>query len=420
VNTTLGTLWQSIRVAGQALWVVLIARQLGPDGYGAFSGLAGLALTLGGFTGLGLGLVLHQATSQQAARFGAYWHNALLLVIGSGIAFTVVFAILAPKWTDWHLSIWPIAAIGFAEITCYPVCTLCAFAFAAHERFGWSAGIPVIVTALRLLAALFLWQGMSIHTLDSYAWLHLGASTIAAGTSVAVTVRLLRPAHVRARVSLSDIREGLGFSALWASGIALNSLDKSFVLIFGGAGIAGLYSAAYRLASVLAQPMDALSAAAMPRLFRRGAGDPSHPRLLTELVLATFGYAVLVGVVLWGSASLLPFLLGEAFELAVASTRWLALFLPCYGLRVLGASILMATGRKAQRVLVETSGLIVLFLLTGWWVPLGGLQGAVLAIIVTEATLAAAVWGTIYIDHRTRLVNTATQSTSNPYDQTPA
>jgi O-antigen/teichoic acid export membrane protein len=401
VNTALGTLWQSIRIAGQALWVIVIARQLGPDGYGTFSGVAGLALTLGGFTGLGLGLVMHQTTSREAARFSAYWHNALRLILGSGIVFTAMFAIFAPRLAEWHVSFWPITAIGLAEITCFPVCTLCTFAFAAHERLGWSAGIPVIVTVMRLFAALCL-AGFSTQALDTYAWLHLAASAIAASASVAVTVRILRPAPVKARATFSDIREGLGFSALWASGTALTSLDKSLVFIFGGSMIAGLYAAAYRLASVLAQPMDALASAAMPRLFRRGAGDQSHPRMLTHLALAIAGYASLIGFILWMTAGLLPFVLGEAFESAVPATRWLTLFLPCYGLRILGTSVLMASGRKLQRVLVETSGLVVLFLLTMWWVPMHGLQGAVQAVIIAEAIVASAAWGTIYLDFRTQ------------------
>jgi len=404
INTLLSSFWQAIRVASQALWVVIIARQLGPNSYGAFSGIAGLAVTLGGFTGLGLGLVMHQEVSRHAVNFGSYWHNALRLVLISGIVFTGVFALVAPYMMEWHLSVLAIMAIGAAELLCFPVVTLCAFAFAAHERSGWSAAIPVLMACARLVAGLCFWRLIEHHILENYVWFHFGASVVAAYICLVVTTSILRPTPLRIPIRWRDIREGFGFSTVWATGIALSSLDKSLVLRSSGGTTAGLYTAVYRFTSVLAQPMDALVSAAMPRLFRKGAGDATHPRLLAHLALAIFGYAVLAGMILWAAADLLPILLGRAFAPAVSATRWMALFLPCYGLRMLGTNVLMASGCKKLRVLVEGFGLLTLFFFAIRWLPAYGLYGAVIMIIATEASLATLAWSAVYIAHRKPLL----------------
>jgi O-antigen/teichoic acid export membrane protein len=399
-NAMLGSFWQGIRVILQSLWVVVIARELAVDGYGTFSGLAGLASSLGGFTGLGLGLVMHQVTSLKPASFGPYWRNALRITFSTGALFSGLFALIIPQIAFKHLTPMAIGAIGVAELLCFPVATLCAFAFAAHERAGWSAGIPALLAAARLMAALCFQMFASTYDLPTFAQFHLAGSAIAAVVSLAIVMRLLRPARCGMPVSLRDVREGFGFSAIWASGIALASLDKSLVLHFSGSTIAGLYASAYRFASVLSQPMDALTSAATPRLYRRSLGDEHHPGLLWHLVLATLGYSTTAGFLLFACAGVLPILLGDAFAAAVPAVHWMALFLPCYGLRTLGTNVLMASGRKKFRLLLESTGLLSLLLFAIIWLPAFGLLGAVVMIVTTEATLAGLVWLGIWLAHK--------------------
>jgi O-antigen/teichoic acid export membrane protein len=74
----------------------------------------------------------------------------------------------------------------------------------------------------------------------------------------------------------------------------------------------------------------------------------------------------------------------------------MAFFVPCYGLRLLGSNVLMASDSKRLRVAVEGCGLVALVLLGFGWVPAHGLDGAVAMICVTEGLLAAAVWVVIW------------------------
>jgi O-antigen/teichoic acid export membrane protein len=387
--------WQAARLGGQALWVLLIARLLGPQGYGTFAGIAGLATTLGGLTGLGLGLVLLQDASREPALFDDRWRKARDVSLLSGVGLSVLFVGLAASLFGGQLSLLSLAAIGVSELLCLPMVNTAAFAFSARQRMGLAAAWPAVVALARVLAALLCWLSLRAPTLDDYVLFHLLVTALCAFGACASVHWLLKPQPAAFTLSRRDLIEGGGFSLVGMVGNALTSLDKTLVLRLAGAPVAGLYGATYRLASILAMPVDALTMAAGPRLFRHGGGQQVQPGLVAKLAAIALGYASLAAIALWLLAGVLPWLLGEAFRPAVQAARWMALFVPCYSLRLLGSNILMSSDRKRVRVAVECLGLVLLAGFGGLWLPRYGLLGAVLMICATEATLAAITWAAI-------------------------
>ncbi len=93
-NTYLALFWQVVRVGAQGLWLIVIARKLGAEGYGAFAGAAGLAVFLGAFGGLGLGLVLLKKVSKDRRSFSVYWHKALKWTLGTGAVLVLIFLLV--------------------------------------------------------------------------------------------------------------------------------------------------------------------------------------------------------------------------------------------------------------------------------------------------------------------------------------
>jgi O-antigen/teichoic acid export membrane protein len=75
----------------------------------------------------------------------------------------------------------------------------------------------------------------------------------------------------------------------------------------------------------------------------------------------------------------------------------MALFVPCYGVRLLGSNVLMTSDCKRLRVLIEGCGLALLIILALAWLPGHGLKGAIAMITTTEAVLALATWLVIVI-----------------------
>lgn len=399
-NTVTTAFWQATTVGFQALWVVFAARLLGPRDYGAFSGVGGLATAIGGFTGLGLGLVMLQEVSRQHDRFSTYWQLAVRATASSGIFFCILFTALVPLYFD-NLPVHAIALLGFSELLCVPLVTLAAFAFAAHELMGWSAILPSIMAFARFTATICYWAFARSYSIDTFVWFHAIGTSIGLVVALIAVKRELAPAESKATLRRQHIFEGLGFSLVWAVGNALGSLDKALVLRLAGSTTAGVYSIAYRTATVFALPVNALTMAAMPRLFRRGAGDNSHPRLLAQLALYTIGYSLLASALLWVVSGILPFLLGRDYASTTTAARWFAFFLPWYSLRVLGSNVLLASGRKSQRVMTETVGLSTMLLFAYLWIPRYGLMGAVATISLSEFVLAVLTWISIWHFART-------------------
>ncbi len=94
-KTSLIALWQLIRAAAQAVWMVLLARALGPADYGQLAGLAGLATTIGALSGIGLGLLMLQQASRDRTTFTRTWANALALTVASGLGLTLAYPVIA-------------------------------------------------------------------------------------------------------------------------------------------------------------------------------------------------------------------------------------------------------------------------------------------------------------------------------------
>lgn len=387
--------WQALRIAGQALWVILIARLLGPHGYGMFVGVAGLATTLGGLTGLGMGLVMLQDVARQSALFDRRWRQAMVLALASGALLCAAFIALAPLLLGAQVAFAVVVALGLSELLLFPLISLSAFAFSARNRMGTAAALPAVMAAGRTLAALAFWLLTTERTLATYVWFHLAATLACALVSLAWVRVRLRPRRVPLQISLRELREGGGFSLMWMVGNGLGSLDKTLVLRLAGAEIAGLYGAVYRFATVLALPVEALTMAAGPRLFRHGGGQ-SQGALIPRMAAVALGCSIGAGAALWLLAGVLPWLLGPRFEPAVAGARWMALFVPAYGMRLLGSNVLMASNARTLRVVIEALGLATLVGFALWWLPRFGLGGAVAMICTTEALLALACWAVIW------------------------
>ena len=323
------------------------------------------------------------------------WRQAWRVTAWSGVGLGLLFVFLAGRlFGEFGLSLF--IAIAVSELLLVPVATQVAFAYAAHGRIERSAAVPVVISVFRVLAALVFLSMAGALKLEHYAWLHLGATAIAVGVVIMVKQRELPVKPVSALVTASDLRSGAGFSAVWASGMALNSIDKAVALRVGGAELAGHYAAAYRFASLVALPVDALVTAVMPRLFRAGAGMLEHPRLVGILLTAAAVYGLVAGALVWYAAEFLPLVLGPDFEAAVAAMSLMGAFVPLYCIRIVGVNALLAFGFKRWRFTCEVFALVSLVIVALWRIPLAGLEGAVQALVGAEALLVALVWPRIW------------------------
>ncbi|UCL88109.1 lipopolysaccharide biosynthesis protein [Pseudomonas sp. HS-18] len=382
--------WQLVRIGLLALWMVVTARLLGPAGYGEYSGLASLAITLGAFTGLGLGLVMYQGSVHTPEKFSQYWSNSLACIVGSGTLITILFVALG-SWLSPDSHLGTLIAIGISEAMLFPVVTNSAFAFSAHERMGWATVLPALTALLRLLGNLAFYLFSESRSLDQYVWFHACATLLAALAAATLTQRCLLPTRMPLRLDRAQLLEGIGFAFSWTGSNALTSLDKTFALRFGSAEIAGLYSIAYRFISILTQPVDALVSAALPRLFALGTDQSRHPSLIVTLVAVIITYGVLAGLFVWSIAAIIPLILGAEFTPAVQLIQLLAIVIPFYGFRAMVSQVLVGRRQKKTKSLIELAAIALMAMLSMILIPRHGAEGAAYAYVAVEAFLAVAV-----------------------------
>jgi O-antigen/teichoic acid export membrane protein len=359
--------------------------------------VTGLATGMGCLVGLGSGFLLLRAVSQDHEAFSVSWSKAFRATSTSGPVFAAFFCVAAAAFVGHRAGIEAIALLSLSELCFYPYVQLASWAFQAHERLGWANALPTAAAASRLLAALLFVALTPGHDLIHYLWMNLAAMCLVALASVLLVRGLLKPRATRSRIFFADVKEGLGFSAQWFTSSAMAEFDKTLVLRLAGSEITGLYAVAYRVASALSLPIGALAQAAMPRLFRaHQEGADSGRDLTRRLLMSTLAYSVAGTVLLQGMAVVLPLILGPKFAPAMNATRWLALWLPFYGLRAIGSSVLMTSGRQLLRAGTEIVALLMMLGIAILLIPKFGLSGAVATAILTEALLAIFTWGLIW------------------------
>lgn len=408
-NVSAAIAWNSVRLGVLAATVVVMARLLGPMEYGRFVGVAGLATAAGGLSGLGLGLVMYQRTAIRPLSFGTYWRSSLRITAISSVVLSAAVVAFAPAVVEHHTSLLSLVLICLSETVLAPLLTNSAFAFAAHERTAWAAALPAVLALCRLGgAAVFGWTAAS--SMESYVVFHFTSTALAAVSSLILVQCLLKPRLDDTALNGKDLKDGLEFSAGWASGTALTSVDKTLALRYAGPEAAGVYGASYRLAVLAAMPVEAITQAALPRLFRSSAEAGGQSGLLKILLRVVVLYGVVAAAALYFLADLLPLVLGEAFRPTVEATRWLCLLVPFYCLRNLGGNALVARDHRLTRALVESGALGLMLVLAALLVPRHGLHGMAIVVTASEATAAAAMWAMLLWHNSTAASPTAPHS----------
>lgn len=385
--------WQAARAALQGVWAIAIARLLGPSAYGAFAGFAGLATTLGAATGLGFGLLMLQMASRDMQRFPAYWYKALAAISVSGAALGALYLAVAPAVTGHEASLIVALAICVPEVICLPLVITASQAFQAHERMGWAGAMYALGPAGNLAAAaLFMFSGQEPSLANYLAW-HLAASLVTTSIAVAAVGTILRPVYQAPSIDEGDLSEAAGFTAMRAADSGLASIDKTLVLRLAGEEVAGHYTAAYRLAAFIALPAISLAISAAPRLFRLAASDAAQASRIVASLLRIGLLAALAGMpLIWALSYAIPVLFGAAFQPASALAQWMAPFPGLLGLSALGASLLMAMGKRSVRIIVQSAAAALLVCIMAVLAPAGSGRGAVAALLLTYASLAVAMW----------------------------
>jgi len=377
---------------------VLVARELGPSGFGVFAGFLGLAQTLSLFTGLGISTWLLRELSVIWTGDGAemspgnYVGAGSLLSAAVSVTGTVAILLTAGTLvTSWLLGVDAELMLALTALVGYTSLLVCSTsleaAFRARRRLGRvvvatliEKGLLVLFVGLMLIADVGV-LGIALGYLGA-GIARVGVDWIGVFSSGLAPLRTPTWATMR-RVVVSSVPFAIGS----ATPSAVVRLDAFLIGLFSTT-VAGFYAVGDRLLGVL---LIVPTTAAMT-LYPLLAGEPNSIRITGRVspVLGVIG-AGLAAILILTAPWLVPLLFGDAYSEAVPGIQVILLAAPL----IFAGSMLIAgmySSGFENHVLVVMITSTVLgtgFVLGGQ--SLFGLIGAAGGYVCRQAVLLAAL-----------------------------
>lgn len=351
-----------LRLLAQAGTLLVVARLLGPHAYGAFAGIAALAVLMGTLSTFGTHLVLLREVSREPQRRAAVLPFALGTTLLCGSALLVLYLLLTlTLFTQAGIAFTVLLALGITELLLQPLLNQPSAELQGYGRIATAQMLSTLPLILRLGAALAVWALRPTDPLAAYAWGYLVASAL----TLLLATRTLQQSWPALRTwrlpRRSELRDAAGYAVLNLTASGPAELDKTLAATLLPLAAAGVYAAGARVIGALTLPVIAMMLAALPRLFREAETDHARSGCLLRWVFASaFGYSVLLATGLWLAAPLFDVLFGARYAGLGDTLRWLTLAVPGMALRITAGSALMALGKPWMRVGFELGGLTVL------------------------------------------------------------
>ena len=391
-NATWILVGRGMQLIAQVGYFLIIARVLGPAGYGTFLACTALAAVLAPFSPLGTGQVLVKYTARDEQSMPAYLGNALIITSAMGVILIMVIALLRHLLLPASVSVAMVLAIGVADLICAQATYVFAQALLATGRAKQSSSLMVMSACTRFAAALLL-LATGAPSLARWVCFYLAASVVASFYGVFVICASCAAPQFTLNMVRSTIKEGVHFSTSLAAQTIYNDIDKTMLARLNSVQGAAIYAVAYRFIEVAMLPVRSLQSAAYPEFFRHGVGGvtPSFGfarRILRKSVL----YGIFASVALFLTAQFLPLIMGSAYADSTIALRWLCPLPLIQSVHAFLSDSLTGANFQAQRSWCQIgvalfNVLINLWLIRGWaW------RGASWSSIASEMVLAVILY----------------------------
>lgn len=399
-----------LRLVVQAGTLLLVARMLGPHDYGAFAGVAALALMLGTLATFGTNVILlSQVAREPALRKNVLLYAVPLTLLCGGVLLVVYLLICVFVIRATGVTVAVLIAIGAAETLLQPLFSLPATEHLALGRIARSQLLTILPLTLRLAAAAAVFLLRPSDPLASYGFGYFLASLLALGVATLTMPAPWPDPRVWRLPTRAELRAAAGYATINLTATTPAELDKTLATGLLPLAVSGVYAAGARVVGALTLPVIAMILSALPRLFREGQGKPGNmARLLRWIFAAALGYSLALGVVLWFIAPIFVWLFGAKYQGVVHAIHWLTLAVPGMALRMVAGSTLMAMAHPWLRVGFEVAGLMVLLVFSVLLAPRWGLTGMALALVIMEWAMAVIGIGwVVHFGRNPPLVSTA-------------
>lgn len=383
---------QGANVLLRAAYFILLARLLGVSQYGIFVGAFALVSMMTPYCSLGSGLLFMEHVTADSSKYAVYWGNILLATLGNGLLLALLLSCLAPHLLNpASASVTLLVALGECIFQQLFLCT--GQVFQAFEQMRTMAVAGVFSSALRLMAVILLALWLHRATARQWAAWSLGASALAAGAGAAlVTTRFGMP-RFSPRLLASKLGEGFNYSFASSTQSVYNDIDKTMLSHYGMNIANGIYTMAYRVIDIATIPIISLDAAVLPRFFRKAHEDAAGVTNLSyRLARRAALLGILLAILMFATAPLIPKILGNDFQQSVSALRWLCLIPAFRGVHQLTGSAITGMGFQRYRTIAQFTAAACNFGLNLWLIPRYGWEGAAWTSLATDGSLGIANW----------------------------
>lgn len=375
--------------------IVLAARVLGTERFGAYGAAAAFVVILSLLGTLGMHPLLVRDLAREPAR-APRLVRAAHIVKSVAVALMLALVYALSRWMGFRGEALVAAMLlGVASALGAYSENLSAFFHATERMHVWAEASALSGLVTGLLGALLVLVTRSI------PWFCAAA---VAGQAAALVWLLVRaPAGVRwgepsrgsdvARLARALLPFAVGFVALTLH----YKMDVLVLQKLRGAVDVGLYTAAYKFVDVFHALVLVGVTALFPRLARAStsaadrvkAGERWAGTSVLEIVM--LGAIPVGGALHLAAGPSVAALFGAQYAAAVPSVAWLALGLPALAVNLLGGYLLGAAHRMGWMAGLYAFGLALKTALDLFLMPRMGPAGAAMAMAAAEATLAVGV-----------------------------
>lgn len=381
------------RTLAQALSLWLIARALGPDGYGAITAVVSIAAAFGYLLAFGSPLSMVNAVAKGERSLPVAWRETLAAGLASVPLLLLSYAAVALWILPAPVPLLVAACFAFAEIAVMPMCQACVYACIAADRRGDAAKLTLMPALVRLAFAAALWPTVRwigpADALPIWSLMYMLSALLA----LFLSLRHLRPLTGGSLSPLwsglgSTIRQGMPFAAAGLAQKLAADADKALLAGLASLHAAGIYGLAYRMLEMAQMPLQALGMTIVTHMARRHEqGHRAATRELMHILPIPIAYAVLAVPALFGVAWLVPWVFGTAFASASTSIKALA-FLPLImAPRIQVQASLNAAGLQAKVAASHFAGAALGISMNLYLIPRFGILGAIIVAYAVESTV---------------------------------
>ena len=382
------SLWQllakAVNILCQAAYFTIIVRVLGAENYGAFVGITAFAALIFPFANLGSADVLIQQVSKNRKAFGFYWGNTLIIVLVASIILTLVAWLSSPFLFPNINNLAAVLVILLADLTGLGILISSGKAFVSCSLFKNSSILQIFGTVTKLLAAILL-ATLNNPTLLQWSYLYLLSAIVTTTLGIIWIGKTLGKPKIAVKAIPAMINRGIYF-AIGESAYNINSdIDKTMLASMSTLEATGIYGAAYRLIQVGSIPIYSALSAAYPRFFQEGVKGVKGCLSLVKSLLpfaAIYGIVFLVGCLVFAPG--VVYILGDEYQNAIATLRWLAPIPIIGSIQLLLANTLTGAGFQKTRSAIQVVTAIGNVGLNFWLIPLYSWKGAVWATLSSD------------------------------------